>query len=480
MAKELKALRYIDEKKHIFTGLSDSIWSFAETGYTEYKSAAAIKEVLRQEGFEIEDKLCGIDTAFCGSFGSGKPVIGILAEYDALAAMSQKSGELEQSPEAEGGNGHGCGHNLLGAGSVAAAVAVKEYLKEGNKEGTVILFGCPAEENGSGKAFLARGGAFDSLDAAITWHPGDTAAVMPTGTLANIECAYCFKGKAAHAAAAPHLGRSALDAVELMNVGANYLREHIVSDARLHYAVSNAGGASPNVVQAYAEVIYLIRAPHISDVQEIYERVNDIARGAALMTGTAVEIKFIKACSDFLQNRTLQQVLAKAAEEVGTPEYSKEERDTAKEYMETLGADAAAIAKQEYQMVVMAAGKEAADQIKPLLGRPINEFMLPYRSSSIVMPASTDVGDVSHICPTAQLGTVTCAAGTPGHSWQMVAQGKLPLAHKGMLQAAKSLALAAIELYEKPEILEEAQKEYKAAGQGYSSPIPEDVKPRII
>ena len=299
------ALDAIEKEQNTILHVADEIWDYAELSLQEFRSAKLYCEVLKQEGFRVEEGVCGIATAFAASFGSGRPHIGILAEYDALSGLSQQGGQLVHAERTPGGTGHGCGHNLLGTASLGAAIAIKRFLETQKCPGTVILFGCPGEEGGSGKAFMARDGVFDELDAALCWHPDENTGVRVQTSLANCQVLYKFNGKAAHAGAEPHLGRSALDAVELMDVGANYLREHMIDQARVHYAITDAGGFSPNVVQPHAEVLYLIRAPRSAQVKELYERVNDIARGAALMTGTTVEIDFVKACSDTILNDTL-------------------------------------------------------------------------------------------------------------------------------------------------------------------------------
>ena len=253
-----QALQSIDREQEAVCCASDKIWDHPETAFQEIKSTEILCELLEKEGFSVERNLAGIATAFSGRFGHGKPVVGILGEFDALSGLSQESEKAEKISIVDGAPGHGCGHNLLGAGSVAAAIAVKEYLKQNEKEGTVVFFGCPGEEGGSGKSFMARDGVFDELDFAITWHPGDQNVVSVGSSLANYQIIYRFYGTAAHAAACPESGRSALDAVELMNTGVQYLREHVIQEARIHYAITNTGGFSPNVVQPYAEVLYLM------------------------------------------------------------------------------------------------------------------------------------------------------------------------------------------------------------------------------
>ena len=349
---------------------------------------------------------------------------------------------------------------VIGTASLGAAIAIKRFLETQKCPGTVILFGCPGEEGGSGKAFMARDGVFDELDAALCWHPDENTGVRVQTSLANCQVLYKFNGKAAHAGAEPHLGRSALDAVELMDVGANYLREHMIDQARVHYAITDAGGFSPNVVQPHAEVLYLIRAPRSAQVKELYERVNDIARGAALMTGTTVEIDFVKACSDTILNDTLQRVLYEKMAQIGVPEITEADEAFARELTET--------ALMEYPK---------ADPV-----HPIHDELLPYTGQIEYECGSTDVGDVSWVCPTVQAKAATWAFGTPCHSWQAVTQGIMPLAHKMTLYIAKSLAAMGAELMVNAELLERAKQEHRrlVGPEGYVCPIPKGVKPRSM
>ena len=349
---------------------------------------------------------------------------------------------------------------VIGTASLGAAIAIKRFLETQKCPGTVILFGCPGEEGGSGKAFMARDGVFDELDAALCWHPDENTGVRVQTSLANCQVLYKFNGKAAHAGAEPHLGRSALDAVELMDVGANYLREHMIDQARVHYAITDAGGFSPNVVQPHAEVLYLIRAPRSAQVKELYERVNDIARGAALMTGTTVEIDFVKACSDTILNDTLQRVLYEKMAQIGVPEITEADEAFARELTET--------ALMEYPK---------ADPV-----HPIHDELLPYTGQIEYECGSTDVGDVSWVCPTVQAKAATWAFGTPCHSWQAVTQGIMPLAHKMTLYIAKSLAAMGAELMVNAELLERAKQEHRrlVGPEGYVCPIPQGVKPRSM
>ena len=288
MINEIKKL--VDAKKEAFLHAGDLVWEYAEIGFKEFQSAKALTDVLKAEGFAVEEGVAGIPTAFVASWGEGKPIIGLLGEYDALPALKHAAGDPVESSEIVSENGHGCGHNLLGAGALGAAVAVKDYMQAHGLKGTIRYYGCPGEEFGSGKMFMARAGLFDDLDAAFTWHGGAYNAITADHSLAN-PCAYFkFKGRTSHAAGSPHLGRSALDACELMNVGCNYLREHILPDERIHYAYTDVGGSAPNVVQDHACVFYYVRSPRLYQVLDLYERVKDVARGAALVSGTQLEI----------------------------------------------------------------------------------------------------------------------------------------------------------------------------------------------
>lgn len=475
-----EALQAIDREREVISQVSDRIWDHPETAFQEYVAAETYFDALEKEGFAVEKNLAGIETAFSGRFGHGRPVIGILGEFDALSGLSQKPDCAVKAAIAEGAPGHGCGHNLLGAGSMAAAIAVKEYLEKNNKEGTVIFYGCPGEEGGSGKGFMARDGVFDELDCAVSWHPGDMNVASVGSSLANYQIYYRFYGRASHAAGAPHLGRSALDAVELMNVGVQFLREHVISEARIHYAITNTGGFSPNVVQPFSEVLYLIRAPKTPQVQEIYERINDIARGAALMTGTKMEMQFVKACSNLVSNTTLSKVLQKNLETTERVPYTEEELAFARSIADTIES------KGDYLSMVPGNYITRAEEVEALAKRykdaPVYDMILPMPEKESVMSGSTDVGDVSWVCPTAQISAVTEAAGTPGHSWQQVAQGKSTIAKKGMLFAGKVMAGAVIDLLEDPQLIEQAKQEHekRLGGAKYQPPIPKDIRPMAI
>ena len=471
--------QWIDENQSLFTQATDKIWGFAELKFEEHQSAKVLKDMLRINGFAVQEGVADIETAFIAEYGSGEPIIGILAEYDALSQMSQKADSLVKEKESEMQNGHGCGHHLLGGASTAAAIAVKEYLTDQNLSGTIRIYGCPGEEGGGGKTFMARSGVFDDLDCAFTWHPSSMNQAANVSTIANIQAYFHFYGKSSHAAVSPHLGRSALDAVELMNVGVNYLREHIIPEARVHYAVTYTGGQSPNVVQAESEVLYLIRAPHMNQVQEIYERIINIANGAALMTGTKVVVTFDKACSDIIPNDTLGRVMYEKMKLVGVPEFTDEEKSYASYYINTFSADE----KDGNEQLLGALGGSSQEMGRHMMlnrDKPLMDDVMPYFFLNASMPGSSDVGDVSWITPTTQCATTCYAASTPNHSWQLVAQGKSSIAHKGMLYAAKVMALSAVEIYLHPEIAENAKEELKKhlGEKTYISPIPAGIKPK--
>ena len=476
-----QAQEYINSQKDIIIDMNDRVWEYAETAFTEYKSAEKLCSVLENAGFEVKRGVGKIETAFTAAFGKGKPVIGLLAEYDALAGLNQMGSSAVKQPTApgdEGKAGHGCGHNCYGAAIVGAALGVKEYLSANPQlSGTVIVYGCPGEEGGSGKTFMAREGVFDGCDAALTWHPSSVTSVASGSSLANYQVLYKFYGVSSHAAADPEAGRSALDALELMNTGVQYLREHIPDAARIHYAITNTGGFSPNVVQARADVLYLIRSPKSSQVKELYERVNNIARGATLMTDTRVEIDFVKACSEIVKNETLERVLYANMEQIPMPSFTQEEMDFAGEIRASYENP-----KDILEHAVRRCGESYREQLIPLYAqnKNINDFLLPYYTNEVVSAGSTDVGDVTWICPTAQFDSVTTAAGTPNHSWQFASCNKSSIAHKGVIYAAQVLAGSAIDLFENAETVQAAKDEHKkrTGGQPYQCPIPEGVVPR--
>ena len=471
---KLKALSVIEEHADLFRGMADEIWENPELSLKEYRAAELYCGKLRELGFTVTENLCNIPTAFCGSFGSGRPVIGILGEFDALSGLSQKAGAAEPAPVTPGGNGHGCGHNLLGVGSLAAACAVKAWLEKSGGPGTVIFFGCPGEEGGAGKAFMARDGLWKKLDAALCWHPSDVNQVKTGTNNSSIQVLYKFTGKAAHAAGDPYNGRSALDAVELMNVGVQFLREHVTDDCRIHYAITDAGGVSPNVVQAKASVLYMVRANKVADSVKLQARVDDIARGAALMTGTEFERVFIDGTAELLPNFAIEQALYRNLEEIGVPEYSREDLELAAALKASYpGSGISGVYGMRDPAVAKTVRALSRDGEKP-----VNDFIPPLYSTTQFSPGSTDVGDVSWLTPTSQIETVCWPAGVPGHSWQIVACGKSGLAHKGMFLAAKVLAGTAVDLLSDEALLARARAEFeeRSAG-GYVCPIEQDAVP---
>jgi aminobenzoyl-glutamate utilization protein B len=472
-----KLLDLIDKKSKVFCDLNDRIWEFAETRFALGKSADALCDCLKREEFAIERGLCAMKDAFVAAYGERGPVIGILGEYDALNSMSQEAGAFEKKPVTEGGAGHGCGHHALGAGALAAAIGLKDYLEQSGAKATIKYFGCPAEESGSGKAYLARGGAFSGVDAFLSWHPMDETKVWNTSSLANYQVLFHFKGKSSHAAVAPHMGRSALDACELMNVGVNYLREHIIPEARIHYAYIDSGGTAPNVVQASSTLLYFIRAPKTSYLKEIFPRVMDIAKGAALMTGTTMEVEWDSACAEYIVNDTLSEAVYQNMLAIGPVAFSAEEIAFAGKYTSHLDDFAKSQLREKIARVFKGAGKEHIDKIA---AKPLIDDIAPYSASDEVIPGSTDVGDASWHAPTAQCIIGCFPAGTPAHSWQWVAMGKSSIVHKGLLHAGKILAMTALDIVNNPEMLKVSKAELsdRLAGETYRCAIPKDVMPK--
>jgi len=446
----------VENKRQLFEQVGDTIWDASEVRFNLKKSADALCDALKSEGFTVERGVADMPDAFVATYGQGEPVIGLLGEYDALEGLSQKCDVNVQDPRVLGAPGHGCGHHLLGAGTLAGAVAIKDYMKETGLKGTVIYYGCPAEEGGSGKAFMARAGLYKGVDAFISYHPSDTAKSEALSSLANYQVKFKFKGKPAHAAAAPEMGRSALDAVELMSVGVNYLREHIIQEARMHYAYLNPGGKAPNVVQADAEVLYFLRAPKLPQVASIFERVIDIAKGAAIMTGTEMELIWDSTCANIIPNDTLGKLADKCLHDFGPVEFDEEEKAYARRLQESIGE---AEVKRLYNNLLGQFGQENALKAEEMSKKAIISDIMPYKFSEAAMPGSSDVGDASWFAPTIMYNTPCYAAGTVGHSWQIVSIGKSSMAHKGMIYGGKVMAAIAIELMENEELLSKAKEE---------------------
>jgi aminobenzoyl-glutamate utilization protein B len=464
----------IEKMKPEFSELSNKIWDFAELKFEERRSSDMLAKALEENGFAVRRGVAGMGTAFIGEFGSGKPVIALLGEFDALAGMSQAADVAEPKPVVSGANGHGCGHNLLGVGSLMAAIALARHMKDNNLAGSVRYYGCPGEEGGSGKTFMVRAGLFDDVDTALTWHPAPFNGVRSTNNLAVLEYFYRFKGLAAHASNAAHLGRSALDAVELMNVGVNFLREHMPQDCRVHYAITDTGGRAANVVQAQAEVVYLIRAPEMSQALDLAKRVDKVAHGAAMMTETEVEIVFDTASTNLLPNITLETAMHENMMALGPIAFDETDLAFAKSIQDTFTDEAIKSSIRLYQIKGDVFSNAKVDGSTPLhLG------LRDFEGHSHFRAGSTDVGDVSWVTPTAQCWTPTWAIGTNPHTWQVVAQGKSASAHKAMAHAAKTLAATGLSLMTSPELLEAAKAEWteKTYGRKYVCPIPDNVMP---
>ena len=457
--------------------LAKEIWGYAELSYEEFKSSAALIAALREQGFEIEEGIAGMPTAFKASFkcGSGKPVIGLLAEYDALSGLSQKAACPRQEAIEPGGSGHGCGHNLIGAGCYAAAVALKEYFTAHSIDGTVAFFGCPAEEGAGSKQFIARAGYFDDVDFAYTWHPATVNEVGSKGSVAIMGANFIFDGVAAHAGGAPHLGRSALDAAELMNVGANYLREHMIDAARIHYAYSDPGGTAPNVVQSHAVIKYEVRAPKVNQVQELFTRLVDVAKGAALMTGTKMQYEITMAFSDYVPNRTLGVLMDECMDELGAPEWTEEEYALARDFLRTYNRSTMLGIRESLEEYF------TPDELDKALEKPLDSVIHPFNPLETgYSSGSTDVGDVGYATPTVMINVATACLGNVGHSWQNTAFSCSEIGMKGMLRAAEMLCLGALRTLEQPELIDKAKEELRRKNGGaYSCPLPDYVTPPI-
>jgi aminobenzoyl-glutamate utilization protein B len=423
-------INYLDTSTDKYGELALAIWDKAELGYLETESSALLQAALAAEGFSIKSGVAGIPTAFVASYGSGQPVIGMLAEFDALPGISQSATPTRQIPEGKT-SGHACGHHLFGAGSTAAAIAVKQWIEANGVKGTLRLYGTPAEEGGSGKVYMARAGLFEDADAILAWHPDDHNRASPSTTLANKSAKFRFKGISSHAAIAPERGRSALDGVEAMNFMTNLLREHVPQETRIHYVITS-GGSAPNVVPDFAEVFYYVRHPNAETLKDIWGRVMQAAEAAALGTGTTISAEVIHGNHSVLPNETLATVGHANLTQVGGVTYSVAEREFADKLTESLN------------LTEDVAGRE--QRIKPL------KF---YQRMG-----STDVGDVSWLVPTFEMRAATYVPGTRAHTWQAIAAGGTSIGIKGMMVAAKTLALTAADLFEQPQVLTEAKAEF--------------------
>jgi aminobenzoyl-glutamate utilization protein B len=426
-------LRSIDSKRETYAGIAKEIWGFAEVGYQEQKSSALLQQQLRAAGFTVKAGVAEIPTAFVATFGSGKPVIAIIGEFDALPGLSQEAQTPNHHAIEENAPGHGCGHNLLGTGALASAIAVKEWLAASGHSGTLRYYGTPAEEGGSGKVYMIRDGLFKDVDVAVSWHPADRNDASPTGSTANITGKFRFHGLAAHAAAAPERGRSALDAVEAMDYMVNMMREHVPQETRIHYIITR-GGAAPNIVPDFAEAYYYARHPNMPILDGIWERMVKAANGAAMGTGTTMELEITGAVYNMLPNTYLAGVMNANLERVGGFSYTPAEQKFAEELRKTLtDAPDIAIGSQE--------------AIRPLRQGQINA-------------ASTDLSDVSWNVPTVSMVGATFVPGVPAHSWQATACAGGTIGVKGMMVAAKTMALTTVDLFTNPEHIRKAKSEF--------------------
>jgi len=468
MAKQ-KALDWISRNESRIINISDKIWEFAELGLQEFKSSSLIAEELRKAGFKVQMGVAGMPTAFVATYGSGRPVIGVMGEYDALPGLSQKPIPTKE-PLEEGAPGHGCGHNIHGASGMAGAIGAKVALETVGIKGTLKFFGTPAEESASGKVFMVREGVFDGVDAVLSHHPSSMNTADLSSSLANNSVKFHFYGVSAHAAGSPEQGRSAMDAVELMNIGVNFLREHVIQEARIHYVVE-AGGDQPNVVPAYSRSWYLIRAPERDQVDEIYSRILEIAKGATMMTGTTYKLEFIKAVYNELPNRVLSELVLSNMREIGAPKYTEEEQEFAKEISKTITPE----------MKQGSLRKSKRPGWEKLMDVDLDQTIPDAWDEGDVSHGSTDVSDVSWKTPTMEFNTATYVLGTPGHSWQNVAQSRMGLGHKSLIFGAKTISASVIDLLTKPELLKRAQDEFsqRLAGRVYKSPLPPEVKPPL-
>ncbi|MFH5800539.1 amidohydrolase [Haladaptatus sp. CMAA 1911] len=456
-------VRRVEQQRGFLTDLSMDLWNRPELGLAEHESSDRLREALRAEGFEVTTDIGGMPTAFVARYGDGGPTVGILGEFDALPGLSQEVA-AEQKPIEEGKPGHGCGHNLLGVAGVGAAIALKDAIDDGELDGSVAYYGCPAEETLVGKVFMAREGVFDDLDAALTWHPGRYNSPFMSSTLSLNSVRYEFSGESAHAAASPESGRSALDAVQLCNTGVEYMREHVPDDARIHYSIVD-GGDAPNVVPANATVWYFVRAPERETVEDIQTWLDDIAESAATMTRTDVEREFLTGCHGVLPNETIGEVMSERMEGLDAIPYTDDDRAFAADLKESLSRETI-----DGQLADL-----PSDVFEEVDSHALYTEPLPAYDAGTTRSGSTDVGDVSRIVPLGQFWGATWPVGTNAHSWQAVAANG-SFASKGMVYAAKVLAGTAAELLSDPETLRAVREEFEEnGGGGYETPLPESV-----
>jgi aminobenzoyl-glutamate utilization protein B len=438
----------IEARTGLFATHARALWDKPELSFEEKNSSLLQKALCRELGFRVTELDAIQSYAFVAEYGEGKPIIGLLGEFDALPGLSQKIG-IQREPAISGGPGHGCGHNLLGTACLAAAEGIRAALESGSLNGTVRYFGCPAEEQ-LGKPVLARAGVFGGLDAVLSWHPADINTVAAYGTNASIQLEFSFTGKPAHAAQVPHLGRSALDALTLMNVGLEFLREHIPSSARVHYVVSS-GGDRPNIVPEHAAGIYQARSPRMREAVDLVARIVDVARGAALMTGTTMAYRYLHGCHDVVPNRVISDLLHDNLKSAPLPRYDAADRELAAGLCATTTED-----QRRATLEMLGVDSESASELAKI---SLHESV-GYWGRGWTIPASTDVGDVSHLAPTAQINTATWPMGVGSHTWQATSASGSGIGLKGMMYAAQVLAGTAFDLMANPELLASAGREF--------------------
>ena len=466
---------WLDEHKKQFLDLSDRIWAKPEINWQETFASGLLSDYLSSQGFSVTPSPSGMQTAFIAEWGAGRPVIAFVGEYDALPGLSNVA-EPRKQEVAKDAPGHGCGHHLLGVASAAAAAATRAWMKANNVSGTVRFYGTPAEEGGGSKVFMARDGLFDDLDAALTYHPAFINMASKGSTVSVVSSKFRFLGRSSHAGGAPHLGRSALDAVELMNIGANYMREHVLDGTRIQYIITN-GGQAPNIVPETAEVYYILRAEKPDYVLELAERLRRIAQGAALMTDTSFEEHIESGYASVLTNYALADVMYGALQAVGPIEFTAEELAFAQQINDAFGADNRAYIEQKIESNHFS--KEAAEFLRVHADQPLLGANFPALDEGFVYKGATDVGDLSQVAPTAELNTTCFPTCTPGHSWVNTACGGMSIGHKGMLHAARALALTASALFSDPKLIKSIRAEFDAsmAGKTYMPLIPDGMQP---
>jgi len=460
---------WIEENKQEFIDVADEVWKFAEIGLVETESSKLVAKKLEEHGFKVNLGIAGMPTAIYATWGDGKPILGFQGEYDALPGISNKI-KPEKDPLVKGAPGHGCGHNIHGATALACAIALRYLMEDEGIQGTIKFYGTPAEENYGGKVFMVREGLYDDLDACLSHHPSsmNTARLSSSNAVNGVK--FVYHGKTAHAAGNPEMGRSSLDAIELMNMGVNFLREHVIPDARIHYVIEEGGG-QPNVVPDYARSWYYIRAPERDQLDPIYERILKIAKGAAMMTETELEIQFIDGIYNILPSKSLAELVVKNMKEVGTPEYSDEELEFASKI-------ASQFPKQEK---INGLRKAKVPNWEKYVDVDLVTDVLDPWGEGETSPGSSDVGDVSWVCPTLEFSTTCNILGAAGHSWAFVAAAGSTIGHKSLVFAAKTMAGAAVELLTDADLRKKVREEHgeRLKDREYKTPLPEGLQPPL-